>query len=218
MILCRNSLSIFFFQESYNGNRERSLEDKSPRHPYEVGAKKARSSFESQPQVFSGHAGGGDPYGLFLAVAMAGGGKGQVHPAALAAWSNYQAIKVHTPKSKSILIQRPLNLRTEHFPIYSFYKIKTEGTDLGRISGPFGWNHNHNFLWLLPNFFVWSPPCLYASSVKKKLLMILKSPHQDFLWGVKLYFDPSRSWSLSCSNTAILDKFRILAYIQAKNF
>ena len=88
---------FLFFQESYNGSRERSLEDKSPRHPYD-GAKKARSSFESQPQVFSG---GGDPYGLFLyqtmaAAAMAGGGKGQVHPAALAAWSNYQAIKVLT--------------------------------------------------------------------------------------------------------------------------
>ena len=94
MILCHS-----FFQESYNGSRERSLEDKSPRHPYD-GAKKARSSFESQPQVFSG--GGGDPYGLFLyqtmqaAAAMAGSGKGQVHPAALAAWSNYQAIKVRS--------------------------------------------------------------------------------------------------------------------------
>ena len=96
VILCQS----FFFQESYNGNRERSLEDKSPRHPYDGLAKKARSSFESQPQVFSGPAGGGDPYGLFLyqtmqaAAAMAGGGKGQVHPAALAALSNYQAIKV----------------------------------------------------------------------------------------------------------------------------
>ena len=95
VILCQS-----FFQESYNGNRERSLEDKSPRHPYDGLAKKARSSFESQPQVFSGPAGGGDPYGLFLyqtmqaAAAMAGGGKGQVHPAALAALSNYQAIKV----------------------------------------------------------------------------------------------------------------------------
>ena len=107
MILCSNTLSIFFFQESYNGNRERSLEDKSPRHPYDGVAKKARSSFESQPQVFSGPAGGGDPYGLFLyqtmqaAAAMAGGGKGQVHPAALAALSNYQAIKVQIPKSFS---------------------------------------------------------------------------------------------------------------------
>ena len=107
MILCHNALSIFFFQESYNGNRERSLEDKSPRHPYDGVAKKARSSFESQPQVFSGPAGGGDPYGLFLyqtmqaAAAMAGGGKGQVHPAALAALSNYQAIKVQIPKSFS---------------------------------------------------------------------------------------------------------------------
>ena len=81
------------------------MEDKSPRHPYDggVGAKKARSSFESQPQVFSGPGGASaptDPYGLFLyqsmqaAAAMAGGGKGQVHPAALAAWSNYQALKV----------------------------------------------------------------------------------------------------------------------------
>ena len=76
------------------------MEDKSPRHPYDGLAKKARSSFESQPQVFSGPAGGGDPYGLFLyqtmqaAAAMAGGGKGQVHPAALAALSNYHAIKV----------------------------------------------------------------------------------------------------------------------------
>ena len=104
------SLGLTFnlvFQESYNGNRERSLEDKSPRHPYDGVAKKARSSFESQPQVFSGPAGGGDPYGLFLyqtmqaAAAMAGGGKGQVHPAALAALSNYQAIKVQISKSFS---------------------------------------------------------------------------------------------------------------------
>ena len=98
------SLSIFL-QESYNGSRERSLEDKSPRHPYDSSAKKARSSFESsQPQPGQVFSGGGDPYGLFLyqtmaAAAMAGGGKGQVHPAALAAWSNYQAIKVKDQKN-----------------------------------------------------------------------------------------------------------------------
>ena len=142
MILCSNSLSIFFFQESYNGNRERSLEDKSPRHPYDGVAKKARSSFESQPQVFSGPAGGGDPYGLFLyqtmqaAAAMAGGGKGQVHPAALAALSNYQAIKVQIPKSKSNLTQRPLKIWTEHFPKFNFIKLQLRGRRGGLRKDP----------------------------------------------------------------------------------
>ena len=73
------------FQEPYNNGqgRDRSLEAKT--NPYE--AKKARLN-SAEPS---------DPYGLFLYQTMAAmaGKAGQVHPATLAAYSNYaQAIKV----------------------------------------------------------------------------------------------------------------------------
>ena len=85
----------FVLQESYNGaSRDRSLEDKSPRSQHYDGAKKARIHQEGQ------NISANDPYGLFLYQTMAAAmaGKGQVHPAALAAYT--QALKVSTMQSR----------------------------------------------------------------------------------------------------------------------
>ena len=75
-------------------------------------------------------------------------------------------------------------------------------------------SHGLLYIWteLLSIFFSWSAHMRHQNYTQGVDFfwpwpsLILKSSHQDLSWRVKLYFESTRSWSLSCSNTAIFDK------------